>query len=275
MRTQRGARLVKTAIALVLTIPFIVPFLMLISTAFRTQRDYIENPGGLPRSFTLSNLASAWSGADLGRAVVSTLITCVMACAVCGLVSLAGAYWFRIHKGRAVGLLRWILVAFYAIPTVAWLIPIFVALSQVGLTNNLVLTGAIDGVSSLPFALYLIHTYFRQALTTDLFEAATLDGAGALRTFRSIAVPLARPILASVTALVFVWTFGDLLIAATLLQDPSVNTLTLATAFLATKENLNLQEQAAAALVALLPTLVVFFAAQKALVKGLSGATER
>jgi ABC-type glycerol-3-phosphate transport system permease component len=275
MSTVRAGRRLKTGIAAVLTIPFIAPFLLLISTAFRTQQDYIGNPGGLPRAFTLSNLTSAWSGANLGVAVLSTMITCVVACLVCGLVALGGAYWFRIHQSRAAAWLRWILVSCYAIPTVAWLIPVFVAVSQAGMSNSRVITGAVDGVSSLPFAFYLVHTYFRQVLTPDLLEAAALDGASVLTTFRRIAVPIARPVLASVTALVFVWTFGDLLIAATLLQAPSVNTLTLATAFLASKDNLNLQEQAAAAIVALAPTLVVFLVAQKALVRGFGAATGR
>jgi ABC-type glycerol-3-phosphate transport system permease component len=275
MSTVSAGRRLKTGIAAVLTIPFIVPFLLLISTAFRTERDYIGNPGGLPRAFTLSNLTNAWSGANLGLAVVSTMITCVVACVVCGLVALAGAYWFRIHQSRAAAWLRWILVSCYAIPTVAWLIPVFVAVAQAGMSNSRVITGAVDGVSSLPFAFYLVHTYFRQVLTPDLLEAAALDGAGVFTTFGRIAVPIARPVLASVTALVFVWTFGDLLIAATLLQAPSVNTLTLATTFLATKENLNLQEQAAAAMVALVPTLVVFLVAQKALVRGFGAATGR
>jgi len=273
MRTVKAGRWLKTGIAAVLTIPFIVPFLLLISTAFETQHDYIDNPGGLPRAFTLSNLTSAWSGANLGLAVLSTLITCVVACVVCGVVALAGGYWFRIHQSRSAGWLRWLLVSCYAIPTVAWLIPVFVAVSQAGMSDSRVITGAVDGVSSLPFAFYLVHTYFRQALSADLLEAAALDGASVLTTFRRIAVPLARPVLASVTALVFVWTFGDLLIAATLLQDPSVNTLTLATASLASKDNLNLQEQAAAAMVALAPTLLVFLVAQKALVRGFGAAT--
>lgn len=270
MRTIRGTSRLKTGIALLLTIPFIVPFLMLISTAFRTPKDFLDDPGGFPHAFTFGNLTSAWSGANLGSAVLSSLITCVVACALCALVALAGGFWFRVHPGRGASWLRWILVACYAVPLVAWLIPVFVTLSQVGLTNSRVMTGAIDGVSSLPFGLYLVHTYLRQALTTDLLEAATLDGASVLRTFARIAVPIARPVVASVVALVFVWTFGDLLIAATLLQNPSVNTLTLATAFLSTRENLNLQGQAAAGFVALLPTLAVFLGAQKALARGFS-----
>lgn len=273
MSAVRTERWIRTTIAIVLTVPFIVPFLLLISTSFRTNDDYIHDPGGLPHSFTLANLTSAWSDAHLGRALVSTLITCVVACAVCGLIALSGAFWFRIHEGRANRVLQWVLVGAYAIPTVAWLIPVFTMLAQYGLSNSRVVTGVIDGVSGLPFGFYLIHTFYRQALSTDLLEAASLDGAGVLRTFRSIAIPLSMPILASVSVLTFVWTFGDLLVAATLLQDPSVNTLTLATASLATREDLDLQGQAAAALVALLPTLVVFFGAQRFLASGFGGGS--
>ncbi len=90
-----------------------------------------------------------------------------------------------------------------------------------------------------------------------------------LKIFWYIAVPMSRPALASVVALVFVWTFGDLLMAATLLQgNPQVYTLTLAATTLSTREEVNLQGQAAAALVSLIPVLLVFMVAQKSLASG-------
>jgi len=272
----RGERRLKTTIAAVIAVPFVLPFVFLIATTFRTRDDYISDPGGLPRSFTWDNLTAAWTQADLGRALVNTLIVCLVACVVCAVTALTGAYWFRLASGRVSGGLRWLLVSAYAIPMIAWLIPVFVILANGGLTGNLVIAGIVNGVSSLPFALYLVHTFYGQVLTPELLEAATLDGAGIFRTFRSIAVPLALPALASVVALVFVWTFGDLLVAATLLQeDPSVYTITLAATSLSTREDVNLQGQAAAALVALLPTLIVFVAAQKALAKGFGGVSEK
>ena len=276
MNTIKSGRRIKTTIAAIITIPFIIPFLFLISTAVRTPRDYMSNPGGLPKSFTLGNIIGAWNQANLGQALVATLITCIVACTVCALVALAGAFWFRIHNGTGVNLLRWILVSAYAIPAVAWLIPVFVIFANVGLTGNLLIVGLINGVSALPFGLYLVHTYFQQVLTPELLEAATLDGAGVYKTFRSIAIPLSMPALASTVALVFVWTFGDLLVAATmLLADPTVYTITLATTSLTTREDVNLQGQAAAALVALLPTIVVFACAQKALAKGFGGVSDK
>lgn len=275
-RTIRGERRLRTTIALIITVPFIVPFLILISTALRTRADYLRDPGGIPYSFTFDNLIKSWTEANLGQALLATLVTCVVACLVCGLTALAGGYWFRIHRGRFVGGLRWILVAGYAIPMIAWLIPVFVIAAHSDLTGNLVVAGVINGVSSLPFAFYLTHTFYNQVLTPELLEATTLDGAGVFNAFWWIAVPLSLPVLASIVALVFVWTFGDLLVAATLLQsDPSVYTVTLAATTLTTKEDVNLQGQAAAALVALLPTLLVFLAAQRALAKGFGGVSDK
>jgi len=273
MTTVRRERQVRTAVAALLTVPFIIPFLMLISTAVRERDDFASAPGGLPASFTFQNIVNAWTEADLADGLRSSLITCVVACVVCCTTALAGAFWFRIHQGRVVGAMRWLLVAGYAVPTIAWLIPVLVILAQHDLTNNLVVLGIVNGVTSLPFALYLMHTFFNQVLSAELLEAATLDGAGILRTFGRIAVPLSLPALASTIALVFVWTFGDLIIAVTLLQDTSVQTMTLATASLSTREDLNIQGQAAASLVALVPMLLVFVGAQKALAKGFGGGS--
>lgn len=266
----------RTTIAALLSIPFIVPFLFLIATATREHDDFIANPGGFPHSFTLDHIVMAWTEADLGSALVATFITCIVACIVCSITALAGAYWFRIHQGRWVGTLRMALAGAYAIPIIAWLIPVFVIAAHNGLTGNLVVAGIVNGVSSLPFAFYLVYTYYHQVLTRDILEAATLDGAGVMSSFWRIAVPLSRPALASVLALVFVWAFGDLLIAATLLQaDPESYTVTLAATTLSTREGIDLQGQAGAALVATIPTIIVFLAAQRSLAKGFGGFSEK
>lgn len=266
---QAASRNFRTAIMAAISLAFILPLLFLVATAIRTRQDYIMSPGGLPKSFTLDNIIAAWTQASLGQALVVSLIVAVIACLVCASTALAGAFWFRIHHGRVARGLNVLLIAGYAIPMVAWLIPVFVMLASARLVNNIIVAGIIAGIATLPFAIYLIHTFFRQALTSELLEAAALDGARVLKIFWYIAVPMSRPALASVVALVFVWTFGDLLMAATLLQgNPQVYTLTLAATTLSTREEVNLQGQAAAALVSLIPVLLVFMVAQKSLASG-------
>lgn len=266
----------RTAIAIAICVPFVIPFLSLVSTATRESQDFKSAPGGLPHSFTLDHLIEAWTTADLGRALVSTLVMATIACVIATGGGLAAAFWLRLHDGRIAGMLRGLLMIGYAVPAVAWLIPVFVTLSTAGLTDNVAVAGAVYGISAIPFSIYLISTFYRQVLNEELLEACSLDGAGVLRTFWSIGVPLARPVIASVVALVFVWCFGDLLVPATLLQgDPANYPLTLATTTLTTREEVNLQGQAAAALVSLLPVLVVFAFAQKSLAAGFAEGSEK
>jgi ABC-type glycerol-3-phosphate transport system permease component len=263
-------------LAIAICIPFLIPFLTLIFTAVRTEDDFRSSPGGFPQSFTLENIINAWVTADLGRALVSTLVVAVVASLVAVSVGVAGAFWFRIHSGRLARALKALLIIGYTVPAVAWLLPVFVSLSSSGLTDNVVVAGIVIGVSSVPFAIYLIGTFYHQVLTDELMEASSLDGAGTLRKLWSIGVPMARPAVAAVLALVFVWAFGDLIVSATLLQgDPAAYTLTLAATNLSTREEVDLQGQAAVALVSLLPVLAVFAVAQKSLAAGFGEGSDR
>lgn len=276
MINQQPISVSRTLIAFIISLAFVLPFLFLIATALRTPADFALNPGGLPAAFTLQNLTEAWMEARLGRALLVTMVVAVVACLVCVSVSLAAAFWFRVNDGRFARMARTLMISGYTIPAIAWLIPVFVIVARGGLAGNVFVAGLLNGVSSIPFAIYFFHTYFLQVLSKDLVDAAALDGAGPLTCFRRIAVPLARPAIASVVALVFVWSFGDLLIAATILQsNPDNYTLPLAATTLATKESVNLQGQAAAALVALAPVLFVFALAQKSLASGFGAISEK
>ena len=276
MSRNSRRRALRTTIAALITIPFVVPFLFLISTATREHADYVASPGGLPTTFTVEHIVTAWQEASLGRALINTLIMCVVACLVCASAALAGGYFFRVTRRRWAAPARLILAAGFALPMVAWLIPVFVIVAQSGWSGNLFVAGVVSGVSSLPFAFYFVHTFLLQSLTDEVIEAATLDGAGVFSAFFFIGIPMALPALAASLALTFVWTFGDLLVAATLLQsDPASYPVTLAATTLTTRQDINLQGQAAAALVSLLPTLFVFAIAQRALKQGFGAGSEK
>lgn len=263
----------RTTVAALLTIPFLAPFFFLITVAFKTADDYRHSPIGLPREITLTNIADAWNRANLGQALLNSLLTTSVGVVVAALLSMSAAFWFIIHKSPRATRLRWVLVLGYAFPAVIWLIPLFVILARNGLTNDLVVLGIIYGVSNVPFGLYLIHTFYRQTLKSEIMEAAAIDGATVLQQFRTIAIPLARPAVTALAALVFVWSFGDLLFAVTLLQDSTKWTIPIAAATLVSKQDITAQAQAAAAFVALVPSLLVVLFAERALVRGFGGGS--
>ncbi len=271
MTRQTRRSLIRTATAALIAVPFLVPFYFLVAVAFKTEEQYLDSPIAVPTTLTTANLTDAWERANLGNALVNSLIAATVGVVVACLLSSSAAFWFVLHQGRKAARLRSILVFGYAFPAVVWLIPLFVILARNERTNDLVILGIIYGVSNLPFGLYLLYTFYRQTLKSEILEAASIDGATTLQKFRSIAIPLARPGAAALAALVFVWSFGDLLFAVTMIQDPDKWTIPIAAVTLVSRQNINPQAQAAAALVALLPSLTVVLFAQRALVRGFGG----
>ncbi len=276
MKSATSISPLRTALAAFIALPFLFPFIFLIGTAMRTGADYAANPGGMPRQFTFEHLAHAWIEANLDRALFVSLAMSFIACLVCLGAALPAAFWFRMNRGRGAGILRNTLIGGYAIPMIVWLIPLFVILSRMGLTGNYAVAGVLNGVASVPFAIYFLYTYFLLVVSDDMLDASALDGAGANQRFLRIGVPMAGPAIASIMALVFVWTSGEILIAATLLQsNPESFSLPLAATTLTTRQSVNLQGQAAAALVSLAPVILIFALAQRHLVAGFGGMSEK
>jgi ABC-type glycerol-3-phosphate transport system permease component len=102
-----------------------------------------------------------------------------------------------------------------------------------------------------------------------VLEAAEVDGASSLRQFVRLVVPLSRPALATLAALVFVWSWSDLLISVILIQDANRRTIVPATALLADRYFSDIPSQAAAVLIGLVPMLFVFLVGQRYLKRGI------
>jgi ABC-type glycerol-3-phosphate transport system permease component len=160
------------------------------------------------------------------------------------------------------------------VPLIIWIIPLFVELTRVGLTNNLIVLGVVYGVSNVPLGIFLIYTYMREAVDKEVREAAAVDGAEPRHVFFRISLPLSRPVLVVVAVLGFIWAWGDLLIATVLIQSNNYWTVTMDAANFSQKI-VTIQAQAAAAILAILPLVLLFAVAQKGIVKGLVTVSHR
>src|SRR5690606_6467029 len=121
----------------------------------------------------------------------------------------------------------------------------------------------------LPFAIYLMRNFFA-SLPSDLFEAAYIDGAGPIKAFFLLALPMSVPALASLAIFQFLWVWNDLLVALIYLggtQD--VAPLTVALSSLVGSYGQNWHVLTAAAFVTMIVPLVVFFALQRYFVRGI------
>ena len=258
----------RVALMSALALVFVYPFFFLVSMAIRPKEDYVENPLGMPTQVTLDHLQTAWSQANLGRGVLNSLLaagTCVLVTVV---VAALGAFWLRRHPGRLGAAVLSGVVAIWLVPVVIYIIPLFVTLSRLDLTNNLVMLGVIYAAINIPFGLYFLTAYYEEGLPTEVLEASDVDGASLLRTFWSIVLPLSPPWRWEVAELTFVWAWGDLLVAVIMLGEPSRYTVTVAAASLVGRFDFAIQTKAASAVIAMIPMLIVFLVAQRAIVRG-------
>jgi raffinose/stachyose/melibiose transport system permease protein/N-acetylglucosamine transport system permease protein len=155
-----------------------------------------------------------------------------------------------------------------AIPPPVFIIPLFVELSDWGVTDNLFMLGVVYAAWNAPFGIYLMYAFF-DTLPAEVLEAAQVDGANALQVLLRVLMPLSKPALATLAVLTFIWSWSDLLISVVLVQDPSRRLLTPATALLSDQFSTNVPKNTAGVLIAILPLLAVFLLGQRSLVRGI------
>ena len=256
-------------------LPFVLPFLFLILVAIEPQQQFVRGAIGIPSSVTGTFLRQAWDSADLGGSIVNSLIAVSVSVFITISASALCAYWVLRHPGRIGRAVLGLLVAAWMVPYVIYLVPLFVILAQFGLTDNLFTLSFIYAATNIPFALYLLYTYFKHGIPGEVRDAARVDGVTAAQELFRIILPLAKPVLVTAGALSFIWAWGDLLLAAIFLQNPARLTVTLAASTLVQRENPNVQLTAAAAVISILPLFVVFIFSQRALVRGLTAGVGR
>jgi multiple sugar transport system permease protein len=171
------------------------------------------------------------------------------------------------------------------LPPAALVLPLYLEMSKAGLTGTV--WSVILPLSFYPFGVYLAYLHFQANLPDSLLDAARVDGAGELRLFFSVALPLARPAIALIAFFSFVRTWTDFLLPFVMLSDDRTYTLQLGLMSLLqstgavnassgfTDLNIHQPEAALAGLVACAPTLVAFVFAQRFLRTGLLAGAEK
>jgi alpha-glucoside transport system permease protein len=222
-----------------------------------------------PWHFTIANYQHVLETQDFGTAFINSLIISIPGTIIPVLVAAFAAYAFAwMHfPGR-----DWIflaIVALLVVPVQMTLIPIFQLLTNVGLTGSFVGIWLAHTAYGLPFAIYLLRSFFG-ALPGDLMESARIDGASHLRIFFRILLPLAVPSLASLVIFQFMWVWNDLLVALVLLGGaPDHAPMTVAIANLVNSFGTNYEVLTAAAFISMALPLVIFFSLQRYFVRGI------
>lgn len=220
MLTRVGRWLFLAAFVAIIAAPV---YIVIVST-FKDNAQLFLNPVGLPSPATLSNYVRMLTESNIDRSFLnSVIVTSVAVTATLLLASLAAFGITRLTRVSG-GLLFGLFIVGLAVPAQVNIIPIFLQLKSLGLTNSLLGLIIINIASTLPISVFILTTFFRQ-LPGDMFESAVLDGAGYLRQYLSIALPLSRPALGATSIFLLVIVWNDLLYPLLLVTEQSKWTL--------------------------------------------------
>jgi sorbitol/mannitol transport system permease protein len=154
------------------------------------------------------------------------------------------------------------------LPAVAGLLPLYIFAKYLGLLDNINYLLILYTAMNLPIAVWMMRSFLAD-IPVELFEAAAIDGAGLVRTLRSIIVPIISPGIAATALICFIFAWNELLLANTLTSVIAGTAPVFLTSFV-TSQGLFLAKVCAAATVVSLPVIIAGFAAQDKLVQGLS-----
>ncbi|OLC58802.1 MAG: hypothetical protein AUH85_00155 [Chloroflexi bacterium 13_1_40CM_4_68_4] len=184
------------------------------------------------------------------------------------LLAAAAAYAFAWLEFRGRDWLFLSLVALLIVPIQMTFVPVLQLFNTVHLTGNFVGIWIAHTAYGLPFAIYLLHSFFA-GLPRSLIEAARIDGSSEFSTFWRIVLPLSVPGIASLAIFQFLWVWNDLLVALIYLQSPNLQPMTVGVVNLLTTYGTEWDLLSAAAFLTMAVPLIVFFSLQRYFVQGL------
>jgi len=275
-RRKRTARTSQYVLLALYMLFLAFPLLWMLSVSFKTPRELVElHPSFLPDSVSLSNYREALDTDRLVTSAVNSLKIALATSLLTTILGLPAAYVLARYKGLLSRLgTGWILLT-QVFPLILVIIPLFLWLRRLHLTNTHTGLVLVYLVWALPFTLWMLQSYIR-GIPTDLEDAAAVDGASRLRTLIHVIAPLLLPGVIVTVMFAFVLSWNEFFFALVLLQDPSLTTLPVTLAQFVGIEGIpRLGPLAAAALLATLPSLVFFGVMQRWLTGGLlSGAVK-
>ncbi len=241
------------------------PFAWMIVSAVKPRSESVAYPPHLlPQRLTVQYFTQLLTQLDFGRYLLNTLAVVVISMAGLLFMAMAG-YGFAKFTFRGKEAIFFLVLTTMMIPVQVTMIPTYLILNGIGLTNTLVGIALPTLVSA--FGVFLFRQ-FMATIPSEVIEAARIDGAGEARIFAQIVLPMSRPILAVQVVLTFITGWNSFLWPLIIASDQGLYTLSVGIALLNQQVATNPSLQMAAAALMVVPVLIVFVVFQRHIVQG-------
>ena len=271
-RSGRAGAVASAVLLWVYAVAALAPLVIMAFNSLRTEQDLASKPLGLPLRPVFENYVHAWSEGNFSTYFVNSVVITVGSVVLGTGMSVLAAYPLGRYRFRGRSVLTSYFLAGLMLPIRLGAVPIFYLVNSLSATLPGVDTRfwliCVYAGSGVPFSIFVLTAFFRQ-LPMELEEAARIDGAGELRIFRSVMVPMVRPALTTVALFQFIPLWNDFFFPLVLLREDQYTLPTGLTRFFAEFEAAHAQ-LSAGLVITTIPLVVLFLLATKQIVAGLT-----
>jgi multiple sugar transport system permease protein len=219
----------------------------------------------LPHGATLANYVQLFTRLNLARSFGNSLFVATLATLISLLTNSMAGYAFAKLRFRGRDRTFQLLLAALVIPGQVSMLPLFLLLKAIGLVNTM--AGVVVPFMATIFGIFMVRQY-ALGIPDELLDAARVDGAGELRIFTTIVLPVLKPILATLAVFTFLSAWNDFMWPLIVLSDDAKYTLPVALASLSGEHVQDTELMMAGSVLTVLPVVVLFIALQRAYIRG-------
>jgi len=269
---QRAGRIVQYALLAIVALIPLFPLYWLLISALKTPAEFSQiPPTWFPTAPTLDPAATALTAVPFFSSMLNSVIIAGGATLSVLVTSVLAGYVFAKHRFPGRDLLFWGIIATMFLPPIVTIVPLYYLVSSMGLSDTYL--GVLLPWLANAFGIFLMRQFI-QDIPDELIEAARMDGAGEFRIVWQFVVPLLKPAIVTLAVFMFVYAWNNFLWPLSILKSealyPVVLTLNRLMSYTMSFEYQNVV--LAGALIASLPTLLVFLVTQRVFVAGIAAS---
>lgn len=252
------------------TCSFLLPFIFMVSTSLKFPSDVFSIPLKLfPSRITLTNFVKGWKTVDFTTYTYNTLIVTVLAVLGATVTSIIVAYGFARFHSRTSKLLFSILLASMMLPGQITLIPTYIIFAKLKWIDTFLPLIVPSWFGGGAFNIFLLRQFI-MTIPKELDQAATIDGANSFQILYRIIVPSMKPAITTVFLMTTIFHWNDFFLPLIYLNSNNKFTIAVGLRFFQSSYSSEIQLMLAVSVVTIIPVLILFFAAQKYFVQGVT-----
>ena len=269
-KNERAAAIVRTIVVSLIAVLFVVPLVWMVLSSLKTAPEVFARPfHWLPARVQWQNYATVWMNeeASMLRALANTLYIALFSIVGHMFISSLAAYSFAKINFKGKQVVFMLFLSSMMVPSQLTIIPRFMLFKTIGLYNNLwaIILPAFFGATSI----FMLRQFY-MGLPNDLIEAAKIDGAGHLRIFLRIMLPLTKAALMSLIILAFISSWNEYMAPLIFLVKKELYTVSQNIQWYMLDEFKEHNLTMAAATSAIVPVVILFIVGQKYFVEGIA-----